>query len=66
MTFEQWLARVHREIAHITGGITGDDLVDYPYRDAYDNGESPEETAIAVLENDDLGAQFLEELEYEY
>jgi hypothetical protein len=47
-SFEQWMARVDREIARSTG-LSYLDLADYGYRDAYDDELSPREVAADVL-----------------
>lgn len=43
-TFEQWMKEVDRAVSRIVG-LGANDLPDYRYRDAYDDGESP--TAVA-------------------
>jgi hypothetical protein len=37
-TFAQWMQAVDDRISVMAGGCTSDDLADYPYRDAYDDG----------------------------
>jgi hypothetical protein len=38
-TFARWMQAVDDRISVLAGGCTSDDICDYPYRDAYDDGE---------------------------
>lgn len=49
MGFDRWMAAVNK-IVEDTCGLTTDDLSDYGYRTAYDDGCSPKEVAQAVLD----------------
>lgn len=53
MTFESWMKEVDAEITALCG-LGVDDLADYMYRDAYDDGDSPEDVAVMVLEENDF------------
>ena len=46
--FDEWMNQVNRVVLKKTG-IFADDLPDYCYRDAYDDGESPGSTARAAI-----------------
>ena len=60
MTFEEWMKEVNQEILNRTmGAISYNDLDDWHYRDAYDDGVSPAEAAEEALENDDMASMFL-------
>lgn len=48
-TFEQWLAKVDAILIATTGAFDSGDLIDFPYRDAYDDGVPPRRVADAVL-----------------
>jgi Family of unknown function (DUF5419) len=54
VTFEQWMAAVDREIARRAGGFTSSDLADWQYRDNYDQGASPIDVALDVLEDNGM------------
>jgi hypothetical protein len=49
--FEDWLNEVDEAVYRIAG-VSRRDLADYPYRDAYDAGEAPEDVARALLEEE--------------
>ena len=49
-TYEEWFKEVNAEIIRQTG-FSADDLPDYCYKDAYDDGKSPKSTAKAVIKN---------------
>lgn len=62
-SFEVWLKKVDREIKRMTLGMVGMyDLADWTYHDAYDSGMTPKEAAEEAVQNDDLGAEFLDEM----
>jgi hypothetical protein len=50
-TFKQFMRDINTSLQN-TLGVTTRSLADYYYRDAYDAGASPEETAIEVVRND--------------
>lgn len=54
--FDTWMKQVNIEIGKIIGfiGIDSDDLIDYPYRDAYEDEATPREVAEEVLEENGL------------
>ena len=52
-TYEEWMEEIDQLIT-ANLGIGLDDLDDYRYADAYEDGLSPAETAMEVLENDEL------------
>ena len=52
-TYEEWMEEIDQLIT-ANLGIGLDDLDDYRYADAYEDGLSPGETAMEVLENDEL------------
>jgi hypothetical protein len=47
-TFEQWKREVDAAILALCG-LTADDLPDYGYADAYEDGKSPKATARAAI-----------------
>ena len=47
-TFAEWMNQVNSVVLKKTG-LFADDLPDYCYRDAYDDGESPGRTARAAI-----------------
>lgn len=49
ISFEDWMAQVDREVEKIAY-VSVYDLPDYMFRDAYDDGEKPENVAKRVLE----------------
>ena len=55
MTFEQWMKRVNWWL--LVRGYPGtDDLVDYDYREAFEDGGSAAEAAEAALDEDSEGS----------
>ncbi|BCP02498.1 hypothetical protein MINTM018_52670 (plasmid) [Mycobacterium intracellulare] len=48
MTFNSWKQDVNLIIRLVTG-FDADDLTDYPYREAWDNGRKPASVAYEVL-----------------
>ncbi len=52
--FELWMLAVDMEIQKTTG-LTSSDLPDYCFRDEYDSGTSPEDTADLLLEEIKVG-----------
>lgn len=53
MNFKEWMKEVDAQINKLIGfGLTSDDLADYLYDDAYDDGLTPEEAAIEAIKND--------------
>jgi len=64
MTFDEWMERVDAEIGKLTYGmITHSDLVDWMYYDAFEDGATPAEAARDAIENDDLGAAYLRDID---
>lgn len=53
LTFAQWMARVNQYMATQFYGLTSDDIADWPYRDAYDDGMKPQAAARAAIMADD-------------
>ena len=53
MTFEKWFSQVSIEMIALIGMGT-ESIADYLYRDAYDDGESAYDVALAALEADPL------------
>ncbi len=49
-TFEEWKKLVDKEVIARTG-MSADDLPDYAYRDCYDDGVSPKNTAARAIRN---------------
>lgn len=64
MSYQDWIEKVDQWLVSKIG-LTHLDLPDYMTRAAYDDGESPEETAMCILEAscDDLGVEFEEIME---
>ena len=54
MTFEQWMARVNGYLVEICG-LGVDDLGDWTYRDDFDAGVDPRDTAAEVLADNGFG-----------
>jgi hypothetical protein len=50
MTFDQYKAEVDRQLTLIAD-VTSDDLMDWDYWSAYDDGQKARECAIDVLED---------------
>jgi hypothetical protein len=50
-TFRQFMRDINKSLQN-TLGVTTHSLADYCYRDAYEQGASPEETVIEVVRND--------------
>lgn len=53
MTFEQWLAKVDSVLISRCG-LSSDDLPDWCYRDAYEDGTSPRQAAQQAMSNSGL------------
>lgn len=53
ITFEQFMDRVNQHMRAKFYGLDSFDIADYPYRDAYDDGMSPQATATAAIMADD-------------
>lgn len=53
MTFEQWMKNVD-QILHDICGFTSEDLADFMYYDAWEDGAKPEDVAKGVLEENDF------------
>ena len=51
ITFESWMKRVDNYCRHVSG-LSCYDLPDTCYRDKYDMGDSPSETARELLEDE--------------
>jgi Family of unknown function (DUF5419) len=49
-SFEQWMAEVD-EVLVKKVGVSSADLPDWTYRDAFDQGSTPEEAADEAIEN---------------
>jgi hypothetical protein len=49
-TFEEWYREVDLEVSALIG-LGRDDLPDYCYRDAFDDGRSPRQAAKAAIRN---------------
>ena len=47
-TFDQWMQEVNRAVEHLVG-LSADDLPDWNYRDAYDDGASPSSAARQAI-----------------
>ena len=50
-TFSEWMKKVDIWLIK-TCGLSHDDLADFCYRDAYDNGERPASVGKQVLESE--------------
>jgi hypothetical protein len=48
-TFEEYMRAVDAAIASKVGGMDSNDLPDYCYRDAYDDGEGPASVARKAI-----------------
>lgn len=57
MTFERWFELVDLEVQKLSG-VSVHDLADFPSRDLFDGGASPEDAARDALEGDDLAGLF--------
>ena len=58
-SFQEWMQKVDIEVqAQI--GLSANDLTDYLYRDAYNDGCNPQSVALDVIANDDTFAMFME------
>ena len=62
VTFESWMVGVDTAVYRLVG-ISVHDLADTMFRDAYDDGCTAYDMAIEALENDDIGARMLAEIE---
>ena len=47
--YTEWKKAVDAEVVKLSG-LSCDDLADFMYRDAFDDGELPEDVVIQVLE----------------
>ena len=47
--FKTWMKKVDLAIDRQTGGLTSSDLPDYCYRDAFDDGASPNRAASLAI-----------------
>lgn len=54
MTFKEWMTRVDDALLNAVG-VCSSDLIDFAYRDAYDDGCSPNDTAWDVLQDNGIG-----------
>ena len=48
--FETWMDNVDRLIKDVTGCFISEDLPDYPYGEAFDEGRTSKEVAVIVLQ----------------
>ena len=62
VTFGKWMVGVDTVVSRLVG-ISVHDLADVMFRDAYDDGVTAYDMAIEALENDDIGARMLAEIE---
>jgi hypothetical protein len=53
MTFDQYKAEVDKQLTLIAG-VVSDDLMDWDYWGAYDDGQAPRECALDVLEDNEF------------
>lgn len=51
LSFEEFMKRVDTHIQVRAGGLGVDDIEDFDYRSAYDDGASAKETALDALQN---------------
>jgi hypothetical protein len=58
-SFEEWMEEVNAVLMR-KYGIGVSDLADAGFRDGYENEYTPEQMAIEVLENDDIGVHLLQ------
>ena len=58
MTFRQWMIAVDRQVIAIAA-LSVSELTDAPFRDMYDDGDSPLTAAIAVLTDNDFPVDLL-------
>lgn len=49
LSFDDWMKLVDFHIARMLSGLTSDDLPDYLYRDAYDDGHIPHTVARRAI-----------------
>ena len=57
MDFEQFMTEVDAVIENVLG-VTSEDIEDFCYRDAFDDGESPYDTAMDALDAIGFGEQY--------
>ena len=65
LTFDQWLEAGNTWLRNQTGGISTLEIADWNWRDAFDDGMTPEDAAREAFASDDLGALFLDLLDGE-
>jgi len=53
LTYRQWMIEIDKILLNKLG-VSTSDLADFCSRDLYDDGVSPEEAVLDVLENDDM------------
>ena len=58
-SFEQWMNGVNQLIRQVTGSFISDDLSDFDYAKAFEDGVSPQEIAAEVLEQNGFDATIL-------
>ena len=61
MTYEQWMRKVN-SLVIIRTGMSVDDLADWPSRDCYEAGETPEEALETLAEYQDFPDEVYEML----
>lgn len=45
MEFDEWMKQVDKILARMTGGLTSEDLADYDYQSAFEDGATPTQAA---------------------
>lgn len=58
-SFEQWMNEVNQLIRQVTGSFISDDLPDFDYAKAFEDGVSSQEIAIEILEQNGFDATIL-------
>ena len=49
-SFDNWMKRLDKIIARNWAGLTSDDLIDWSYMDAYEDGLTPSEAYATMVE----------------
>ncbi len=57
--YDQWMKEVDSWIRMVTGSFMSEDLIDYPYASAFEDGLNSKDVAIKVLEQNGFDATTL-------
>ena len=58
MSYEQYMKQVDGILSDLLFGMTSEDLADTNTRDFFDDGLTPHQAALAIIEGDDLASAY--------